>query len=141
MKHDTDAEELLESFSPKPPITGLKERVLRGAAEKAFARRVLTPAWRWALAGSSVLVLLISLADGWTSTAGLNRLNALLEVPEPGSISLEKAVEKEMAAYREALPDLDKSLLERLQMTLLEEKRVAEIHREPSRLEEAFYEN
>jgi hypothetical protein len=141
MKHDCDVEKLLGSLSPRPPASGRKARVLRGAWEKAIARRVLTPAWRWALAGSSVLVLLISLADGWTSTAGLERLNALLEVPEPGSISLEKAVEKEIAAYREALPDLDKTLLERLRAGLLKEKKPAKIQREPSRTEEAFYEN
>jgi len=141
MRHDADVEKVLEGFSPKPPVAGRKERVIWGAREKALARRVLTPAWKWTLAGCAVLFVLISLADRLASTAGLSQLNALLEIPEPTAISLEKAVEEELATYREALPDLDKAQLERLQMALLEEKREAKTQPKPGFLEESFYEN
>jgi hypothetical protein len=141
MNHDDVVEKVIASLSPKPPAAGRKERVLQGAREKALARRVLTPAWKWALAGCAVIIVLISLADRAASTAGLSRLNALLELPEPGAISLEKAIEEELATYREALPDLDKAQLKRLQMALIKEKRTAKIQRESSPLEEAFYEN
>lgn len=141
MKYDADIEHRLESFSPRPPDSGRKERILRRAAEKALGRRVLTPAWQWTLAGCMALILSIFLADGWASAPLYKRLNDLLEVSERGLISLEKRVEIEMAEYREALPDLEKASLMRLQMALLEEKRAAEINRPLDRLEEVIYEN
>ncbi|MGB7294377.1 MAG: hypothetical protein WBC70_02215 [Candidatus Aminicenantales bacterium] len=141
MKHDRDIERLLKGFSSRPPASGRKERVLRGAREKALARRILTPAWKCTLASCMALLLIIGLADGWTSTARLSRLSALLDISTADSVSPEEAVAEELARYREALPDLDKASSKRLQMALLKEKRAAKNKRPLDRPEEAIYEN
>jgi hypothetical protein len=141
MNHDSNLEKRLQEFSPRLPDIGLKEEVLRKATERALARRVLTPAWKWTLAGCMTLILFIFLADEWASAEQYKRLNDLFAVSERGLISLEKTVEIEMAEYREALPDLDKASLMRLQMALLEERKAAKIKRPLDRTAEVIYEN
>lgn len=141
MNHDGGLKKRLGDFSPMPPDPDRRERILGGAKEKALARRILTPTWKWTLTGCAALLLVICLADGWNSTAGLKRLQVLLNIPESGAFSPEKAVEKEMEAYWEALPGLDGASSKRLQMALLKEKRAAKSGRPLARPEEAIYEN
>jgi hypothetical protein len=141
MNHDSDVEIRLQAFSPKAPAPGRREKILRGVKERRLACRILTPVWKWTLVGCAALLLIICLADGWTSMAGLRRLQALLNIPEPGALSLERAVEEELAAYREILTDLDEGFWDRLQIALTKERRAAKTQLKPSFLEELFYEN
>lgn len=107
MKDEREVEKLLRQFSSRPGPQGLREKVIQAAEREVEARRVLTPAWRWALASSLVLLAIFVLADWRTSSRELNRLSSLLnsrgaEAPTPA-----RAAEQAAAEILASIPDMD----------------------------------
>jgi hypothetical protein len=80
---DRDVEEMLRSAELKPAPLGLKEKVLKAAAESAEAKAWTTPMLRWCLAGCAVALSVIFVADGLVSRTQRDRLQALFDGSRP----------------------------------------------------------
>jgi len=92
---------------PKPAPSGLRARVLGAAEREKIACRVLTPAWRWALATSLVLLAFVILADWRLSSGEFKRLGSLLDGRGFGGPTAGRAEEKAAEEFLAYLPELD----------------------------------
>jgi hypothetical protein len=126
MKDEREIEILLERFLPRPTPGGLREKVIQAAHRESEARRILTPAWRWALASSFVLMAVIMVADWRVSAREENRLSALTIVPGAGAISPEKAADEKSAEVLAYLPDLDPASVQAVRQSFLKDRRAAD---------------
>jgi hypothetical protein len=125
MSDGRELEKLLGRFSRKPAPPGLREKVLRAAEREASARRVLTPAWRWALASSLVLMAVIMLSDWRLSSGEQNRLSALTIGPGARAVSPKRDADEKVAEVLACLPDLDAASRLALRQAALNEGRTA----------------
>jgi hypothetical protein len=125
VKDEQDIEKLLEQFSPRSAPQELKGKVIQAARREAEVRRVLTPAWRWALAASSVLFVIFLLADWRVSLFEQNRLSSLLGLPGAKALSPEKSADQESVELLAYLPDLDPGSKQALRQAFLNKERAA----------------
>jgi hypothetical protein len=125
MKDEPEIEKLLENFTRRSAPPGLRDKILQAARREASARRILTPAWRWALAASLILLGFFILADFGVSAGEQDRLSTLLNLPATKAISPEKAADKKADELLACLPDLDSGSKQLLRRTILNEERAA----------------
>jgi hypothetical protein len=132
MIDERNFETLLEQFSPRPAPRELRGKVIQAAYREAEARRVLTPAWRWVLASSSVLTAIFMLADWRLSSREQNRLSSLLNPPGASSVSPERAADEKAGKVLAYLPDLDAASRQALRGVILNEERASLRSRHPA---------
>jgi hypothetical protein len=125
MRGEQDIEKLLERFSSRPAPGVLREKVIQASRREAEARRILTPAWRWALAPSSILLACFILADWRVSAAEQDRLSSLLSLPGARAVSPEKAADEKAREVLAYLPDLDSASQLALRQSFLKNRRAA----------------
>jgi len=101
MKHDRDREieGWLKSLTPKPAPPGLREKVLRAAAERKEETAWTTPLLRWGLAGCAVVLMVIFITDATLGRRQQARLQALLD----GSQRIQSEAADESRLLAEAL--------------------------------------
>jgi hypothetical protein len=119
MSNERELEKLLRRFSPKPAPRELREKVIQAAHREASGRRILTPAWRWALATSLILLALIAVADCGMSSAEQARLSVLLGLPSSEMVQANKAPDKQAADILAGLPDISQDSQKLLREVLL----------------------
>lgn len=125
MKDEWEIEKLLGQLSPRPAPQGLRARVIQAARREAEARRILTPAWRWALTSSFILMAIIMLADWRLSSQEQNRLSALTILPGARTVSPESAADEKAGEVLAYLPDLDPCSRQALRKSILGENTAA----------------
>lgn len=76
---DRNVEEMLRSAELKPAPPGLREKVLKAAANHKEEAAWTTPLLRWCLAGCVVALSVIFVADGLVTRTQQNRLQAVLD--------------------------------------------------------------
>jgi hypothetical protein len=141
MSGQNELEKLLGSFLPKSAAPGLREKILRAAAQEATAHRILTPGWRWALAASFILLALFVIFDWRASSAEQARLSRLLSASASEMVQAQKSLERQAADILAGLPDLGPDSQKLLRDVLLREERAAFRSRESARrLEEEINE-
>ncbi len=141
MNDRDDVEKIMERFSGKPGPPGLKERVLKGAEQKAKARRIMTPLLSAALAGCSVLLIILTLADWQISGTQERRLNSFLRLTPAGDMSFKKIIDQKMGEFLANVTDVDIITARNLRRSFLAQEKVAKARRPDIRLKEEIYEN
>ncbi len=119
MKDEREVEKLLGRFSPRPAPQGLRERVIQAAEREAEGRRILTPAWRWTLASSLLLLAVFVVADSRTSSRERILLSSILDSRGAEASTPAKTAEQAAAEILASLPDLDPASREALAKSIL----------------------
>ncbi len=125
MRDEQEVEKLLGQFSPRKAPRGIRARVIQAAGREAAARQILTPAWRWALVSSLVLLAVFMLADWRTSSREQIRLSSLLDSRGAEAPAPAKAAEQAAEEILASLPDLDPSSRRALTQSILREQSAA----------------
>jgi hypothetical protein len=125
MKNEREIEKLLEKFSPRPAPGELRTKVIQAARREADARRVLTPAWRWAMLTSAVLMAMTTFADWRLSSRERSRLSTLSFAQEVRAFSPRGAADEKAREVLAYLPDLDPASRQALRQSFLKGRRAA----------------
>jgi hypothetical protein len=133
MSDESKIETLLEQFSPRRAPHKLRGKVIQAARREAEARRVLTPAWRWVLVSSFVLMAIITLADWRLASREQNRLSSLTILPGARTVSPERAADQKAGEVLASFPDLDAASRRALREVMLNEERASIRSRHPAK--------